>query len=74
MKTLVIKKPGEAVVESVDEPVLSRNLLLKGRVSLCAAALNSFRGKNPMVSFPRIPGHEIAASGCSLLPHMIGGA
>jgi threonine dehydrogenase-like Zn-dependent dehydrogenase len=24
--------------------------------------LNSFRGKNPMVTFPRIPGHEVAAT------------
>ncbi|HEV2273188.1 MAG TPA: zinc-binding alcohol dehydrogenase family protein, partial [Acidobacteriaceae bacterium] len=24
--------------------------------------LNSFRGKNPLISFPRIPGHEVAAT------------
>jgi threonine dehydrogenase-like Zn-dependent dehydrogenase len=32
------------------------------RVGLCGSDLNSFRGKNPMVSFPRIPGHEVAAT------------
>src|SRR5882724_1768623 len=64
MKALVIKKPGEATVESVDEPVASGNsLLLKvRRVGLCGSDLNSFRGKNPMVSFPRILGHEVAAT------------
>src|SRR5882757_471237 len=64
MKALVIKKPGEAAVESVDEPVASGNsLLLKvRRVGLCGSDLNSFRGKNPMVTFPRIPGHEVAAT------------
>lgn len=32
------------------------------RVGLCGSDLNSFRGKNPLVSYPRIPGHEIAAT------------
>ena len=64
MKALVIKKPGEAAVESVTEPVVTGDmLLLKVRmIGLCGSDLNSFRGKNPMVSFPRIPGHEVAAT------------
>ncbi len=64
MKALVIRKPGEAAVESVAEPVVSagRLLLKVRRVGLCGSDLNSFRGKNPMVSFPRIPGHEVAAT------------
>src|SRR5437762_7787346 len=64
MKALIIKKPGEVVVESVAEPVVSEDrLLLKvRRIGLCGSDLNSFRGKNPMVSFPRIPGHEVAAT------------
>lgn len=64
MKALIIKNPGEAVVESIKEPVSSAgNLLLKVRmIGLCGSDLNSFRGKNPMVTFPRIPGHEVAAT------------
>jgi threonine dehydrogenase-like Zn-dependent dehydrogenase len=31
-------------------------------VGFCGSDLNSFRGKNPLVSFPRTPGHEIAAT------------
>jgi threonine dehydrogenase-like Zn-dependent dehydrogenase len=64
MKAVVIKNPGEAVVELITEPVSSgENLLLKVRmVGLCGSDLNSFRGKNPMVTFPRIPGHEVAAT------------
>src|ERR1700736_6792871 len=64
MKALVIKKPGEAVVESMAEPVASEDtLLLKVRmIGLCGSDLNSFRGKNPLVTFPRIPGHEVAAT------------
>ncbi len=64
MKALVIKNPGEASLESIPEPaVLGENLLLKVRmIGLCGSDLNSFRGKNPMVTFPRIPGHEVAAT------------
>ena len=31
-------------------------------VGLCGTDLNSFRGKNPLISYPRVPGHEIAAT------------
>ena len=78
MKALVIRKPGEARIEKVPERVLiNGNLLLKVRmVGLCGSDLNSFRGKNPLVTFPRIPGHEVAAtivSGCSSNPALAAG-
>ena len=39
------------------------NVLLRVQmVGLCGSDLNSFRGKNPLVSFPRIPGHEVSAT------------
>jgi threonine dehydrogenase-like Zn-dependent dehydrogenase len=31
------------------------------KVGLCGSDLNTYRGLNPIVSYPRIPGHEIAA-------------
>jgi len=64
VKALVIRGPGEATIESVPEPKQADgNLLLKVRmVGLCGTDLNSFRGKNPLVTFPRIPGHEVAAT------------
>jgi len=64
MKALIIHKPGEARVESVSEPepVPGKVLLRVRMVGLCGSDLNTFRGRNPMVSFPRIPGHEIAAT------------
>ena len=40
-------------------------------VGLCGTDLNSFRGKNPLVTYPRIIGHEIAATvieGSSAIP------
>lgn len=64
MKALLLKQPGQAVIASVPEPSLTAGqVLLKVRmVGLCGSDLNSFRGLNPMVSFPRIPGHEVCAT------------
>lgn len=64
MKAVVMHGPGDVRVETVPEP--QRNpgeaMLRVRRVGLCGSDLNSWRGRNPLVSFPRIPGHEIAAT------------
>jgi threonine dehydrogenase-like Zn-dependent dehydrogenase len=64
MKALLLDCPGVASVQRVNDPVpRAGEVLLKvRRVGLCGSDLNSFRGKNPMVSYPRIPGHEISAT------------
>jgi threonine dehydrogenase-like Zn-dependent dehydrogenase len=64
MRALVIRRPGEAVIENVAEPrQQSEQILLRVRmIGLCGSDLNSYRGKNPLVRYPRIPGHEIAAT------------
>ena len=38
------------------------SLLQVRRIGLCGTDLNTFRGKNPMVTYPRILGHEVAAT------------
>ncbi|HEY6266915.1 MAG TPA: zinc-binding alcohol dehydrogenase family protein [Candidatus Acidoferrum sp.] len=64
MKALVLKQPGQASIEMVPDPAVSENdILLKVRmVGFCGSDLNSFRGLNPLVSFPRILGHEVSAT------------
>jgi threonine dehydrogenase-like Zn-dependent dehydrogenase len=64
MKALVLQKPGQASIEMVPDPVLADGkVLLKVRmVGFCGSDLNSFRGLNPLVSFPRILGHEVCAT------------
>jgi threonine dehydrogenase-like Zn-dependent dehydrogenase len=64
MKALIIQKPGEIGVGSTAAPASRHGeVLLRVRmIGLCGSDLNTYRGKNPMVSFPRIPGHEIAAT------------
>ena len=64
MKAVVLEGPGQAAVQLVQEAVAGADeVLLQVRmVGLCGSDLNSFRGRNPLVSFPRIPGHEVAAT------------
>ncbi len=64
MKALVLQKPGQASIETVPDPMATEgNLLLKVRmVGFCGSDLNSYRGLNPLVSFPRILGHEVSAT------------
>ena len=64
MKALIMPRPGEACMQDVDEVKRGdEEVLLKVRmVGLCGSDLNSYRGKNPMVTFPRIPGHEVAGT------------
>jgi threonine dehydrogenase-like Zn-dependent dehydrogenase len=65
MNALCIQAPG--VVAVVEVPTLERpradEVLLKVNcVGLCGTDLNTFRGGNAMVQYPRILGHEVAAT------------
>ncbi|MBQ5551345.1 MAG: alcohol dehydrogenase catalytic domain-containing protein, partial [Bacteroidales bacterium] len=61
MKAIQIQSPGNVAVVDVEKTALkSGEVLLKlGYVGFCGSDLNTFRGGNAMVTFPRIPGHEI---------------
>jgi threonine dehydrogenase-like Zn-dependent dehydrogenase len=63
MKAFRIEAPGVAGVVDVPEPVSNQGevLLRVSMVGMCGTDLNTFRGRNQMVRFPRIPGHEVAA-------------
>ena len=64
MKAFTIKEPGNTSIIECAQPSPERGeILLKvNRVGFCGSDLNTFRGVNPMVSYPRIPGHEVAAT------------
>jgi threonine dehydrogenase-like Zn-dependent dehydrogenase len=64
MQALVLERPGDAAVETVRDasPNAGEILLKVKRVGLCGSDLNSYRGRNPLVQFPRILGHEVAAT------------
>lgn len=63
MKALALLAAGDARVIEIDEPLPAPgDLLLQVKmVGLCGTDLNSYRGRNPMVTFPRVLGHEIGA-------------
>jgi len=64
VRAFVINKPGEASLIEIDKPSpAAGEVLLRVRLAgFCGSDLSTFRGKNPMVSYPRIPGHEIAGT------------
>lgn len=64
MKAFVIREPGRSGLDEVKEVAPAKGeVLLKTRmVGFCGTDLSTFRGKNPLVTYPRIPGHEIAAT------------
>lgn len=64
MRALVVDRPGEARVIDIERPVAdpSDATLRIRRIGLCGTDLSTFLGKNPLVTYPRIPGHEVAAT------------
>src|SRR5581483_6061351 len=65
MKAVLLQGPGQAAIAEAAEPAQPGDddiLLQVRRIGLCGSDLNSYRGRNPLVTYPRIPGHEIAAT------------
>jgi threonine dehydrogenase-like Zn-dependent dehydrogenase len=62
MKALMIEAPGSATVVDRPEPAAGRGevLVRVARGGLCGTDLSTFLGKNPLASYPRVIGHEIA--------------
>ena len=63
MKAIQISEPSVMKVIDMPEPQMGDNeVLLKMRyVGFCGSDLNTFRGGNPMVKMPVVPGHEVGA-------------
>ncbi len=63
MKAILINNPSEISVIELEKPTPGPGeVLLKVKyVGFCGSDLTTYLGKNPMVDYPRIPGHEISA-------------
>lgn len=63
MKAIQIIEKGKVHTVDISKPVVKPgHILLKvAYVGFCGSDLNTFRGLNPLVDFPIIPGHEIGA-------------
>jgi threonine dehydrogenase-like Zn-dependent dehydrogenase len=64
MKAVVVHEPGKATLADIPEPsnTSGETLLQIRMIGLCGTDLNTFRGRNPLVTFPRVLGHEVAAT------------
>jgi len=62
MRAIVINTPGDLRVKEIDtpSPAPGEVLLQMLYVGFCGSDLSTYLGKNPMVNYPRIPGHEIS--------------
>jgi threonine dehydrogenase-like Zn-dependent dehydrogenase len=61
MKRVVITKPREIRIEDTSRPERSADeALLKVRyVGICGSDVNTYRGSNPLATYPIVPGHEL---------------
>ncbi|MBQ3625444.1 MAG: alcohol dehydrogenase catalytic domain-containing protein, partial [Synergistaceae bacterium] len=63
MRAIVIVKPGQVEIQDLPKPELKPGeALIKPLFGgICGSDLNSFRGSNAYMSYPRVPGHEFSA-------------
>ncbi len=64
MKALQIVEPKSTRIIDISKPSCGEGeVLLKiGLIGMCGSDLSSYLGKNALLEYPRIPGHEIAAT------------
>ena len=62
MKAVRIIEPYKVEICDIPEPEIQpQEVLIRVKaVGLCGSDLATYRGLNPMVNYPRIPGHEVA--------------
>jgi len=64
MKAVVINAPNSAALIELAQPspAAGEVAIDVAYVGYCGSDLTSYRGLNPLVSYPRVPGHEIAGT------------
>lgn len=62
MKSIYLITSGEIGIKEVEEPIRKQNeaLIKVKSIGICGSDIGAYRGTNPLVSYPRIIGHEIA--------------
>jgi 2-desacetyl-2-hydroxyethyl bacteriochlorophyllide A dehydrogenase len=64
MQALSITRNGQSELTTLEKPVCGPDeVLIKLKyVGFCGSDLSTYQGRNPMVSYPRIPGHELSGT------------
>ncbi|OQB23745.1 MAG: putative zinc-type alcohol dehydrogenase-like protein YjmD [Firmicutes bacterium ADurb.Bin182] len=62
MKSVYLKEPNDIKIKQIDKPVFKEGyaLIRIKSFGICGSDIGAFRGVNPIVSYPRIIGHELA--------------
>lgn len=63
MKAVQIPKAMELVIQDLEQPTIKnpQDVLVKvKRVGICGSDMHIYHGTNPLATYPRIPGHEVA--------------
>lgn len=62
MKAVQLKNPGNISIEDIPQTLRAKDeILVKVRsMGICGSDIGAYRGVNPLVTYPRIIGHEIA--------------
>jgi len=62
MKSVYLEKPNVIRIEEIKEPIRkeSEALIKIKSVGICGSDVGAYMGSNPLVSYPRIIGHELA--------------
>ncbi|MBT2643609.1 zinc-binding alcohol dehydrogenase family protein [Bacillus sp. ISL-41] len=63
MKAVQIPEAMELVIQDLQQPVIKNtdDVLVKvKRVGICGSDMHIYHGTNPLATYPRIPGHEVA--------------
>ncbi|CAM3957961.1 zinc-binding alcohol dehydrogenase family protein [Mesobacillus thioparans] len=63
MKAVQIPEAMELVIQDLEKPVIKNPedvLVRVKRVGICGSDMHIYHGTNPLATYPRIPGHEVA--------------
>ena len=62
MKSVFLKNPNDISIKEINKPVYKEGYAVVRikAMGICGSDIGAFRGVNPMVSYPRIIGHELA--------------
>ena len=74
MKYIVCKQPGTFLLKEKNAPIRNAGeaLLQITRVGICGTDLHAFAGNQPFFTYPRILGHELAATVIEIEPNQTG--
>ena len=74
MKAITIVKPGQVEIRDLPKPEINSDEALLRPLfgGICGSDLNSYRGTNAYMAYPRVPGHEFSAEIVEIGPDVKG--